>query len=204
MEGYYSIDIVSYETILNYGKLEADYYKEYTEEEYDNENILLKQSYFLLSNMNSREIVTLNCKPYKIMGDYKPKILDDCLVHYGLFADDKTVIYEKELLYPISQLDAILSQSNSNKQLQAKDEEISNQTNELLEDLDPRTVNNFVRLLLAVNEMKTPLTLSGHKHNQSQLDKINEKLEILGHTTLGDTAYKTLIGIISEKISKGL
>lgn len=86
------------------------------------------------------------------------------------------------------------------RQLQAKDTD----TEELLEDLDPRTLNNFVRLLLAVNEMNTPLTFSGHKTNNKQLKQINEKLEILGYKGLGDNAYTTLIGIISQKKSKGL
>lgn len=77
-------------------------------------------------------------------------------------------------------------------------------TEKTLDDLDVRTLNNFVRLLLAINQIKSPLDFSKNKMDSKQLQQINDQLDLLGYRDLKETAYRTLIELISEKISKGL
>lgn len=73
-----------------------------------------------------------------------------------------------------------------------------------IDELDPRTANNFVRLALAINEMEKVKIDFSAGYSKNTLTKINEKLDLLGYETFGETALKTLINHIKEQKSKGL
>lgn len=78
----------------------------------------------------------------------------------------------------------------------------------LFDELDPRTQNNFIRLLLAVNEMakdKQGQSLDyGRDYNKENLQAVNAKLDLLSYDNIGETAFKTLATLIRDKQAKGL
>lgn len=78
----------------------------------------------------------------------------------------------------------------------------------LLVELDPRTQNNIIRLLLAVNEMakdRQGQSLDyGRDYNKESLTAINAKLDLLSYKNIGETAFKTLTTLIRKTQAKGL
>lgn len=87
--------------------------------------------------------------------------------------------------------------------LSEKYQKLENNSVQLLDNEDGRTVNNFLRLLLAINQLKTPFSFD-REYNKAQLDIINKELDLLGYKQLGETAYKTLVEMIKQAKTKGL
>lgn len=139
--GYYSIKCDCFEFINRHGKLQADY-QHNTDDDYD--HILTYKYYTETTNLGvGLEFKLLICTPYKIIGKYKPKTLQDCYIHYEPFADDATVIAFNDLLYPIAQLNAIFDKSNNQPyivELQARIAELEQQLAQQSENATPAIV----------------------------------------------------------------
>ena len=76
----------------------------------------------------------------------------------------------------------------------------------LLEEEDPRTINNLLRLLLAINEMakaKNGKYVDFFSQDlKNNLEKISTQLDLLGYKHIGDEAYKTIRTMIRERNDK--
>ena len=139
-----------------------------------------------------------------------------------------------DLEYPKSQLDEIFdpSQSNNRQQqiadlqaentrLQAENADLlkritklesepnqatATPADKLLEEEDPRTINNLLRLLLAINEMakaKNGKYVDFFSQDlKNNLEKISTQLDLLGYKHIGDEAYKTIRTMIRERNDK--
>lgn len=79
---------------------------------------------------------------------------------------------------------------------------------DLIENQDKRTVNNLVRVLLAINEMakaKQGEYIDFQTRQVKQpLETINKHLALLAYNEIKDTAYNTIRALIREKQQKGL
>lgn len=145
LEGYYSIDPTAYEFILKNGIIKTEYPSYFSNEEAD---ILEYHTYTVKDNMGSgsgHRKVEYN--PYRLIGDYTPKTLDDCYVNYQLFADDIGIIKKDELLYPIAQLDTLFLQHQKDN-LQEQINVIDNQLND--KELSPTSQKSVAKLLYAL------------------------------------------------------
>lgn len=130
----------------------------------------------------------------------------------ALFGTHKLETDNAEL---VQQLQATIdSQAEQIAELKAQLEQQATQPSDtatdepLLVELDPRTQNNIIRLLLAVNEMakdKQGQSLDyGRDYNKESLTAINAKLDLLSYKNIGETAFKTLTTLIRETQAKGL
>ena len=160
------------------------------------------------------------------LDDYKDKLPKTLKNDIWLTFDD--------LEYPKSQLDEIFdpSQSNNRQQqiadlqaentrLQAENADLlkritklesepnqatATPADKLLEEEDPRTINNLLRLLLAINEMakaKNGKYVDFFSQDlKNNLEKISTQLDLLGYKHIGDEAYKTIRTMIRERNDK--
>lgn len=91
-------------------------------------------------------------------------------------------------------------------QARIKELETAIPADELWEDKDPRTINNLLRLLLAINEMAK--AKNGNyvdffsQDLKNNLAKISTQLDLLGYKRIGDDAYIAIRTLIREKKDK--
>lgn len=91
-------------------------------------------------------------------------------------------------------------------QARIKELETAIPADELWEDKDPRTVNNLLRLLLAINEMAK--SKNGDyvdffsQDLKNNLAKISTQLDLLGYKRIGDDAYIAIRTLIRKKKDK--
>lgn len=177
-----------------------------------------KVNYFLEINLN--EIADNDILFNKI--DLSEYVYEFLYLRQNNKADliSKNSHFENEILNQTTQLETLTQQLEQTKAINQQQADTIQQLKERLEAgkpaepigdknplNDPRTQNNLIRLLLAVNEMakeKQGNSLDyGRKYNQSNLDIINQKLDLLSFSPLGETAYSTLTTLIREKEQSG-
>ena len=104
--------------------------------------------------------------------------------------------------------DQLKNQADEIATLQARIKELETATpaDKLLEEEDPRTINNLLRLLLAINEMakaKNGKYVDFFSQDlKNNLEKISTQLDLLGYKHIGDEAYKTIRTMIRERNDK--
>lgn len=171
--GYYSIKCDCFEFINRHGKLQASY-QHNTDDDYD--RILTYKYYTETTNLGvGLEFKLLICTPYKIIGKYKPKTLQDCYIHYEPFADDDTIICFNDLLYPADQLNALFLQQQKDS-LQQQINTIDSQLND--KELSTRSQNTAGTIIAGLANLAN-IDLKSHYGDDSN-KKIRQELLKLG------------------------
>ena len=115
------------------------------------------------------------------------------------FTDDG----EQSALNDSQQQIADLQAENARLLERIKELETATPADKLLEEEDPRTINNLLRLLLAINEMakaKNGDYVDFFSQDlKNNLAKISTQLDLLAYKRIGDDAYKTIRTLIRKK-----